>query len=191
MGDAFSEGLFGAAEDKKFREGPSGKPPLARFDSKAQRGRRAAPNSAREANMANARLGRIGPAFRRSTGDLDVWDRVIGLRAGKILEEFKHAATNAGLAPITAKEVDHRQARRRKMFGKSIIRPQQETREFGDAWIMPDDQQGFHLAGGLGKNLQQGFGVGIIKCVANFAGRRLSWQFAKDRIERIARAQRR
>jgi hypothetical protein len=105
---ASCDGLFEDAEDKRLREGPSGKSAPSRFDSNAQRGRRAATNSASEANMANARLGWIRPAFRRSAGGLGAWDRVIGLRAGKVFKEVKPAAAGARLAPVATKEVDYR-----------------------------------------------------------------------------------
>src|SRR5215472_12082409 len=77
------------------------------------------------------------------------------------------------------------------MLGKGIFGPQEETREFANAWIMPDDKQGFYRAGRLGKHVQQRFGVSVIKSVVKVAGRRLLRQLAKDHVERIARAQRR
>ena len=103
--------------------------------------------------MATARRGLVSLVFRGPTGALGEGDRVIRVRARKILEDLEPAATFARFAPIVAKDVDHRQARRRKMFGKSIIRPHKEMREFADAWIVPDDQQGFHRSWGLSKNL--------------------------------------
>ena len=45
------------------------------------------------------------------------------------------------------------------MLGKSFFRLYEDPREFANAWIMPNDQQGFHRAGRLRKNLYQRFGV--------------------------------
>ena len=39
----------------------------------------------------------------------------------------------------------------------------EKPREFANAWIMPDDQQGFHLAGCLRKKIPQGVNAGVVE----------------------------
>ncbi len=40
--------------------------------------------------------------------------------------------------------------------------PDKKTREFGKAWIMPDDSQGFHPAWCLRKQFPQGGNAGVV-----------------------------
>ncbi len=63
----------------------------------------------------------------------------------------------------------------------------EKTREIAKAWIMPDDQQGFHPSGCSCKKIAQGINAGVVQGSFEFAGWFLR-QFPQEDIECIARA---
>jgi len=61
----------------------------------------------------------------------------------------------------------------------------EQTREFAETRVMPDDQKGFYRGGGSGKQIPQGINVGVVERSFEFAVWFL-WHFPQNHVECIA-----
>jgi len=114
--------------------------------------------------------------------------QVVRRQAGEVHETFQPAAARSGADPVAAREMDQGKARRREIAERrtgSFAPIDEQMREFGKSWIVPNDHHGFYGWGKAFKKTSQGIDIRVVEPIIDFAGWFLR-KFPQHDIERFA-----